>query len=164
MSKHIRIHSSGQGPVDADYDWHFPLFALALRDFSLEKVINGREVTSDEYLEHCLSLRPESAKNVEEYNRPRLCIRKYFRQRKCFTFDRPTSRSKLVQLDTIDDSELSEDFLEDSSAFCNFVFTEAPVKKFETGREINGRSKCIDLQYRECRGTIKSGYTVFYSI
>jgi hypothetical protein len=35
----------------------FPTFVWTLRDFSLELEVNGKPVTSDEYLEHSLTLK-----------------------------------------------------------------------------------------------------------
>ena len=77
---------------NADFDVNFPFFIFALRDFSLDLEINGKEVTSDEYLEHCLALKNDDSDAAKSYNKCRLCLRKYFKRRKCFTFDRPTSR------------------------------------------------------------------------
>ncbi len=92
MSKHVRTKSSNAAGDDADFDSYFPLFIFVLRDFTLDLVIDNQEVTPDEYLEHCLALQPEKSAATKRYNRPRLCIRKYFKTRKCFTFDRPVTR------------------------------------------------------------------------
>ena len=92
MSKHIKTKSDNARGDDADFDSYFPLFVFVLRDFTLDLEINGEEVNSDQYLEHCLALRQEKSEAMKRYNRPRLCIRKYFKKRKCFTFDRPVNR------------------------------------------------------------------------
>ncbi len=65
MSKHIKIKSSASNDEndDSDFDYHLPMFIYALRDFSLLLEIDGREVTSDEYLEDCLTLRKEVTEN-----------------------------------------------------------------------------------------------------
>ena len=144
MSKHIRTHNAASDghQDDANFDWYFPYFVFALRDFSLQLVLNGRQVTADEYMEHCLRLQNGEEKRVQAHNAPRLCIRKYFKKRFCFTFDRPASRRSLPQLEQLPDDKLSEDFVEEMSEFVNFVFKCAPVKKLELGQKINGRSKC----------------------
>ncbi len=68
-------------------------------------------------------------------------MRKYFKKRKCFTFDRPVSRRKLQELERCKDTELSEDFVEEVKAFLAYCYANCPVKKLETGQEINGRSE-----------------------
>ena len=97
MSKHIKTKSDNYKNDDADFDCYFPLFIFVLRDFTLDLEINGEEVTSDQYLEHCLALRNEKSEAMKRYNRPRLCIRKYFKNRKCFTFDRPVTRLEFAK-------------------------------------------------------------------
>ncbi len=141
MSKHIRTKVDSTTGDDADFDWYFPLFVFALRDFTLELEIDGREVTADQYMEHCLTLRQAQDPNSQRYNVPRLCIRKYFKKRRCFTFDRPTNRKKLKDLDKLPDAKLSEDFVEETQKFLDFMFQKAPIKKLENGQAINGRSK-----------------------
>ncbi len=92
MSRHIRIRTDNvSDDDDTDFDFHFPLFIYALRDFSLVLEIDDKEVSADEYLEYCLKLRKEVTKQDTKYNQPRFYLRKYFKQRKCFTFDRPVS-------------------------------------------------------------------------
>ncbi len=141
MSKHIQS-KTGSGPGDdAEFDRYFPVFVFALRDFMLEIMINGREVTTDEYMEYCLTLRESHDPRATEYNMPRECIRKYFKNRRCFTFDRPAGRKKLRELRIIPHSMLSVDFVEETQLFLEFIFRDAPVKKLENGCPFNGRSK-----------------------
>ncbi len=78
---------------------------------------------------------------LQAYNEPRRCLRKYFKNRKCFTFDRPASAKKMQQLEKCSDEDLSEDFVEQVGEFLQYVYTNCPTKKLETGQEINGRSK-----------------------
>ena len=63
MSKHmkIKLSSSIESNEDNNFDFYLPMFIYALRDFSLELEIDGKEVTSDEYLEYCLTLKRESS-------------------------------------------------------------------------------------------------------
>ncbi len=141
MSQHIQTKVDSTKGDDDDFDMYFPLFVFALRDFTLQLKIDGRDVSADEYMEHCLTLRPEKKPNDERYNAPRICIRKYFTKRSCFTFDMPTYRANLVELDKLPDSKLSPDFVEETNKFLNFMFEKAPIKKLENGKAINGRSK-----------------------
>ncbi len=96
MSRHIRIRTNDESD-DSDFDFHFPLFVYALRDFCLALEIDGEQVTADEYLEYCLKLRKEITDQDKKYNHPRFYLRKYFKQRKCFTFDRPVSMTLLYR-------------------------------------------------------------------
>ena len=38
-----------------DFDAFFPHFIWAIRDFTLELKLDGKRITSDEYLEHALT-------------------------------------------------------------------------------------------------------------
>ena len=146
MSKFIRTHNTegddAASSDDEDFDWYFPIFVFVLRDFNLQLVINKREVTADEYMEHCLRPREGDSEITKKYNLPRECIRKYFPTRHCFTLDRPVyQRHKLWELDGLPDEELSPEFVEEMTTLIDFIFTQAPVKKIETGEQINGRSE-----------------------
>ena len=92
MSKHIKTKSENNKGDDADFDCYFPLFIFVLRDFTLDLKMDGEEVTSDQYLEDSLRLQKGKSDVIKRYNQPRLCIRKYFKNRKCFTFDTPVNR------------------------------------------------------------------------
>ena len=142
MSKHIQSKTDSAPGDDAEFDSYFPFFVFALRDFSQRLEIGGRSVTADEYMEHCLTVRESSDPKATEYNKSREYIRKYFLKRRCFTFDRPaSSRTKLWELEKLKDSDLSDDFVEDTRLFLDFIFQDAPVKELENGRPIKGGSK-----------------------
>ena len=146
LTHHIKTHNAEKGeptPDDNYFDWYLPVFVFALRDFHLEKIIAGKEITSQEYMEHCLKLKEGEDKRAVRNNASRLCIRKYFRKRFCFTFDRPTTNKKLRELETLPDSALSEDFVKEMSEFVSFVNKEGPVKKLDHGQVFNGRSMFI---------------------
>ncbi|KAL3872271.1 hypothetical protein ACJMK2_040205 [Sinanodonta woodiana] len=140
MSKHVKISDSPTSQKGAeDLDLYLPLFILTLRDFSLDLIVDGKEITSDEYLEGCLSLRDSDKDFDVMYNTPRRCIRKYFRKRKCFTFDTPGSRTTLKTLETLDDKDLSEDFVNDTKKFEDYVLRECLPKSLDNGQPVNGR-------------------------
>ncbi len=148
MSSHIRTKADSRAGDDADFDWYFPVFVFALRDFTLALEINGRQVTADEYMEHCLTARHGKDPNSQRYNIPRHCIRKYFKKRHCFTFDTPGGRDTLRDLEKLHDTNLSQVFVEETHTFLNFMFQEAPIKKLENGHALNGRSE-YTLQSRQ---------------
>ena len=142
ISKRIRF-SSEESEEESDFDLISPLFIFALRDFSLDLEIDQQEVTSDEYMEHCLQLTEGESEDVKRYNRPRLCIRTYFKKRKCFTFDRPVSKKKMKYLDLFIDSGLSKEFKEEVDTFVEYVHKEAPGKKLHTGQPVSGPGKLV---------------------
>ena len=54
-------------------------------------------------------------------------------------------RAKLKQLETLEDSEISADFVKEVHGFLKFVYANCPVKKIETGQTINGTSESFAL-------------------
>ncbi|KAL3871965.1 hypothetical protein ACJMK2_039937, partial [Sinanodonta woodiana] len=150
MSKLVKISDNPSRQRGAeDLDRYLPFFILALRDFALDLESNGTEITSDEYLEECLSLRRGNKDVDVKYNTPRIGIRKYFRRRKCFTFDRPGSKATLKRLEDLTDDDLEEEFVKDSKRFMKFVLNECPPKYLDNGQPVNGSSKihytCLSL-------------------
>ena len=124
-SKHIQIRSTTKD--DTDFDWYFPDFVYALRDFLLELEIDGREMTPDEYLEHSLRMIEGKSDHVREINKIRECIRTYFKVRKCFTFVPPLmERKKMKCLDEVSEEVLDPEFVEETKAFLDYIFTKAP--------------------------------------
>ncbi|KAK3607931.1 hypothetical protein CHS0354_006524 [Potamilus streckersoni] len=139
ISNYIRISAKGNGEGDTNYDQFFPMFILSMRDFSLTMINEDREITPDEYLEEfCLNVQEEKTDKERRYNKTRTSIRKYFKTRKCFTFDRPGSRTVLQALKEMDYVELSKDFLEDCDKFIKYIHEECPVKMVDNGCTVNG--------------------------
>uniref|UniRef100_A0A8C3F0A9 Uncharacterized protein n=1 Tax=Chrysemys picta bellii TaxID=8478 RepID=A0A8C3F0A9_CHRPI len=87
----------------------------------------------------CFPLGAGRNREVIEYNLPRQCIRDYFPTRKCFVFIRPASERDMKQLETLSDSALQPEFLEQSDRFCQYVLRESKVKMLKGGHHINGR-------------------------
>ncbi|XP_023365702.1 guanylate-binding protein 4-like, partial [Otolemur garnettii] len=86
----------------AEFVSFFPDFIWTVRDFALELKLNEHVITEDEYLENALKLIPETNPQIRNSNMPRECIRRFFPQRKCFVFDRPTSNTKdLLHLEEV---------------------------------------------------------------
>lgn len=148
MAKHIQVRSgecgekkSGSKGSDSDFDFYFPDFVYAIRDFTLELEIDGREVTSDEYLEHTLTMKTGKRPEVRNFNKIRSCIRKYFRNRKCFTFIPPVA-GKFRRLDEVSDDKLLPEFRQEAEAFVNYIHKQTPVKTI-TGRKLTGRSELL---------------------
>ncbi|CAO2600276.1 Guanylate-binding protein 1 [Lemmus lemmus] len=132
--------SPEQSDIDdsANFVGFFPNFVWTLRDFSLELECNGKTITPDEYLENSLILRKETDKNAQRFNKPRLCIRKFFPKRKCFVFDRPAGRKQLSKLETLPEEELSAEFVEQVGEFTSYIFSSSDVKTLSGGIKVNG--------------------------
>ena len=108
-------------------------------------IIDGKSVTADEYLEHCLCLAEASDKSTEIKNKPRLCIRKYFKKRHCFTFERPGNAKTLRVLDKLEDKDLDEMFVEDTKKFIDYVWNECKPMSTPTGSPVTGSSMFNNL-------------------
>ncbi|XP_025791046.1 guanylate-binding protein 1-like [Puma concolor] len=141
LSDRIRAKSSpnSNGIEDsADFVSFFPDFVWTLRDFSLELEADGLPITADEYLENSLKLKQGTTQSDQNFNLPRLCIRKFFPKKKCFIFDRPTHRKKLGQLETLHDNDLDPEFVQQASAFCSYIFKNSKTKTLSGGIKVNG--------------------------
>ncbi|XP_002930410.1 guanylate-binding protein 5 isoform X1 [Ailuropoda melanoleuca] len=125
-----------------------PDFVWTLRDFYLTLEVDGQLITADEYLENSLRLKQGTDQNVQNFNLPRLCIKEFFPVRKCFTFDSPTHRKKLAQLETLPNDELELEFLEQVAAFCSYIFNHSKTKTLPGGIKVNGpQLKSLVLTY-----------------
>ncbi|XP_032722956.1 guanylate-binding protein 1-like isoform X1 [Lontra canadensis] len=141
LSDRIRTKSSpnANGIEDsADFMSFFPDFVWTLRDFSLDLEVNGLPITADEYLENSLKLKRGTTESDQNFNLPRLCIRKFFPNKKCFIFDRPTHRKKLGQLETLHDNELDSEFVQQTAVFCSYIFSNSKTKTLSGGIKVNG--------------------------
>ncbi|XP_053391637.1 guanylate-binding protein 2-like [Mercenaria mercenaria] len=139
MSKNIIF--ACEENADEKFDLILPTFVLCLRDFILDSEKDGQVLTADEYLEDCLQLKPmppNGKKDVEKYNRPRECIRKYFPKRKCFTFDRPGYKSDMKRLETAKADELFDDFLKETEQFLSYVYNCKP-KVLLSSKPVRGK-------------------------
>ncbi|XP_020844434.1 guanylate-binding protein 1-like isoform X1 [Phascolarctos cinereus] len=110
----------------------FPDFVWTVRDFILELEIDGQPITSDQYLENALKLKKGTSEEA------RICIQKFFPNRKCFIFVPPAHRKKLKQLEELHDDELDIDFVENTKNFCDYIFKNAKAKTLPGGGTVNG--------------------------
>ncbi|XP_059122609.1 guanylate-binding protein 1-like [Peromyscus eremicus] len=141
----------------AEFVSFFPDFVWSLRDMTLKMEVDGFHVTADEYLENSLKLKEGTCKEVETYNLPRLCIRKFFPKKKCFTFYPPTEWKKLSQLETLQENEIDSDFLKQVAEFCLYIFNHCKAKTLPGGIPVNGpRLESLVLTYVEaiCSGDL----------
>ncbi|XP_030641365.1 guanylate-binding protein 1-like [Chanos chanos] len=124
---------------DSQFVKFFPSFVWAVRDFTLERKIDGRDVTDDEYLDFALQLKKGLGKSAINYNLPRQCIRNYFPSRKCFTFPFPTAPENMKNLECMDVNDLCPEFRKTADRFCEYIFTESRVKTVKGGHIVSGR-------------------------
>ncbi|XP_053376109.1 guanylate-binding protein 1-like [Mercenaria mercenaria] len=102
-----------------------PEFILCLRDFFLEM-----EKSEDEYFEECLA----NSKSEEISG----CIQRYFPRRKCFTIEQPAmGKTHLRQLNSLEDSQLNEDFTADVQKLKEYIYTCEP-KYIMADRPVDG--------------------------
>ncbi|XP_072505101.1 guanylate-binding protein 1-like isoform X2 [Notamacropus eugenii] len=150
-----RIKSKSAPNIDeaensSDFVTFFPDFVWTVRDFTLELEMNGKPITSDEYLEIALKPKKGKPEEVRMFNLPRQCICQFFPKKKCFIFDRPTERKKLSQLEKLHDSELEPEFVEQVESFCSYIFQHSNVKTLQGGITVNGpRLENLILTYVE---------------
>ncbi|XP_060796120.1 guanylate-binding protein 1-like isoform X1 [Neoarius graeffei] len=139
LAEHIKVKSSDEEGEDSEFVKFFPTFIWAVRDFTLERKIDGKDATEDEYLDFALQLKPGNGKKVNDYNLPRECIRKYFPSRKCFNFPFPTKPGSVNRMESLSLSELDSEFLEVTQRFCTFIFEHSPAKLLKDGHSVDGR-------------------------
>ncbi|XP_056671353.1 guanylate-binding protein 4 [Monodelphis domestica] len=142
LTERIKVKSSfyPDGEEDsADFVGFFPDFVWTVRDFSLDLELHGQPITSDEYLENSLKLSKGKNPSGQWANLPRECIRNFFPNRNCFTFDRPTyDKSLLSHLEDVHDSQLDPLFKHQADQFCFHIFSNAKPKTLSGGIKING--------------------------
>ncbi|XP_066543904.1 guanylate-binding protein 2 isoform X2 [Amia ocellicauda] len=141
MTEHIRsrVHSSPD-EVGQDFEQFFPRLVVCVRDFSLRLELDGEAVSSDQYLEHCLSSRKTGkSREARDYNQLRENLQDFFKERRCFTFPMPAPEDRLSDLEQADSEELSEVFMERLQELMEHVFTAAHPKTLE-GVALNGKA------------------------
>lgn len=137
IADRIKMKSNESEDDSAEFDEFFPTFIWAVRDFTLERIIEGKTVTDDEYLEHALQLK--SGDDCADYNRPREWIREYFPRRKCFTFSMPVEHLRsLKNLESLDESQLSPEFIQQTDTLIQYLLDSAQTKSVN-GININGQ-------------------------
>ncbi|XP_060113718.1 guanylate-binding protein 1-like [Heteronotia binoei] len=141
LTKKIHTKSSGRCQEEensAEFVRFFPAFIWAVRDFTLQLEIDGQRITGDEYLESALKLQQGNTEQIQKCNMPRLCIRRFFPSRKCFTFDRPANKRKLAQLEELEEEDLEPDFLEPMNDFSEHIWNTSQSKMLPGGRVVSG--------------------------
>ncbi|KTF77466.1 hypothetical protein cypCar_00044638 [Cyprinus carpio] len=138
----VLLDTEGLGDVDKGDSVHDTrIFSLAVL-LSSTLVLNSRGTIDNRAIEELQYPSDQQVCNsiqVNNYNLPRECIRKYFPSRKCFTFPFPTNPDNVSYLETLDPAEISKRFLEVTDRFCQFIFDQSQVKNLKDGHTVTGR-------------------------
>ena len=122
---------------DSNFDVFFPSFVMVIRDYNLELTdIKGNPISSDRYLDNALTMKPGNTDSLKRYNKPRYLIRKYFKERKCFTIAHPVNQKALDDWKSPKNAEFENGVEE----FQKYIYGCKP-KRMTSGRALNGRSK-----------------------
>ncbi|XP_043936639.1 guanylate-binding protein 1-like isoform X2 [Protopterus annectens] len=139
LTECIKVKSHSNEDDSMNFARFFPAFVWAVRDFTLELVVDEKPITEDEYLDTALKLKTGNSKEVRAYNMPRECIRNYFPSRKCFVFERPASTAeKLRKLEELTEDELEATFVRHAEKFCQHIFNTAQTKTLKGGHIVTG--------------------------
>lgn len=112
---------------------------IAYKEHLFEDILKGRTNSSPSYSLFFVNIiSPGTCKEVEKYNLPRLCIRKFFPKKKCFIFYPPTEWKKLSLLESLQENEIDSDFLQQVAEFCLYIFKHCKAKTLPGGIPVNG--------------------------
>ncbi|KAM4652199.1 guanylate-binding protein 1-like, partial [Discoglossus pictus] len=142
----IKLKSNEEKVDSSNLVQYFPHFVWVVRDMTFKLEIGDCEVSADQYLEKALELKTGVTTYIATYNLPRLCIRKYFPSRKCFTFKCPIKGTNLDKLESLKEEQLNPAFLKECHKFCDHIFNTAPVKTIRGGHMLTGKSFVILVQ------------------
>ncbi|XP_035259798.1 uncharacterized protein LOC118220194 isoform X1 [Anguilla anguilla] len=140
LTDHIKVKSqAGDEDESPEFMRFFPSFVWTVRDFTLELVHDGNQITADQYLENALKLKSGHSKQTTDYNMPRGSLRSFFPTRKCFVFDRPANAEKMKHMDDLSDEDLEPSFVEQARSFYNHIMSETKTKTMKGGYYMTGR-------------------------
>ncbi|XP_036435573.1 guanylate-binding protein 1-like [Colossoma macropomum] len=142
LTEHINVTSDAVGGEEAyskstEFMHVFPSFVWTVRDFTLD--LDGKPITADQYLESALTLKQGNTDNVVKYNKTRSSLRDFFAVRKCFVFERPGSTKQMKKMEELMDDDLDESFVQQSEAFCTYIYTNSKPKTMRGGLGVTGR-------------------------
>ncbi|XP_067390182.1 guanylate-binding protein 1-like [Emydura macquarii macquarii] len=143
LTERIKVKAEGgggrqEGQDSAEFISFFPAFVWAVRDFSLDLELDGRQITADKYLENALTRREGANSQPEKLDLPKKFLRQYFPSRKCFVFDCPAQCRDLRRLEELPEEALSHEFLEQAHRFCRHIYQHAGTKALPGGHVVTG--------------------------
>lgn len=137
LAKFIKLQANG------DQDGYqlqafFPAFLWLVRDFSLELMVQGEAITTDDYLEQALQPVKGDPKRVGGKNQIRECIKNFFPNRSCFTLKRPVEDEQQLQnLAHTSISDFRPEYLEQVRTLIKKIYHGVKPKKL-FGNTLNG--------------------------
>lgn len=132
LSKTIKLNQFSNESNPDELSAYFPSFLWLLRDFSLQlEDTFGNVITAKQYLENALQLQKGSSESIEEKNKIRKLITTYFKERDCFSMVRPIENEiDLQNLQSLDDTSIRKEFLDQAETLRNKVFKKVKPKIF----------------------------------
>jgi len=132
LSKTIKLNQFSNESNPDELSAYFPSFLWLLRDFSLKlEDTFGNVITAKQYLENALQLQKGSSETIEEKNKIRKLITTYFKERDCFSMVRPIENEiDLQNLQSLDDTLIRKEFLDQAETLRNKVFKKVKPKIF----------------------------------
>jgi len=137
LTSHISMKAGDEEEMGEDFAKFFPVLVWAVRDHHLKLSVDGKEISSNDYLENCLTMKKARKKEDHDTNFLRETIRDFFKERQCFVFPLPTSMDKLENLEQMQLSELDPEFVTAGNKFAEFVIQRSPSKMVR-GKAITG--------------------------
>lgn len=148
LTKYIRAQSGDNERDLGQLSLYFPKFLWLVRDFSLELVSGGKEITPDEYLEKALEPMRGDEEDIVSKNTIRQTIHQAFRDRACFTLKRPVNDEELLQnLESAQESDFRPEYLQQMKVLTRQIYHSVPAKKLY-GHHVSGPSKSNQLAIR----------------
>lgn len=114
LTDYIKLKEKSEGDENNDFASYFPHLCFLIRDFDKELKIEGKEITSNEYLEIVLKEKENKTdrKSINAYNLVRKCIKGFFKKRDCFTLCKPVDEEELLhRIHTLEDDAVKEKFI-----------------------------------------------------
>ncbi|XP_060058003.1 guanylate-binding protein 5 [Erinaceus europaeus] len=138
LSDLLRTVSSPEHDKVEDATSFYPDLVWTLRDFFLNLEVDGKPITADEYLKNSVMPKEDMDQRLHNFNLPRLCIQKFFPNKKCFIFDSPSHRKNLSRLETLHNNDLNPEFVQQITDFCSYIFCNSKTKTLPKGIIVNG--------------------------
>ena len=125
--------------TEEEFASYFPSLVWVLRDFMLKlEDKEGNDITSKQYLENALREQRGTSSYIDAKNRIRRVLRHFFQERDCCTLVRPVEKEKKLQiLNTLSDSELRPEFLEQLDSFRSKLTRKIKFKR-QSNRFLSG--------------------------
>ncbi|GMF10212.1 unnamed protein product [Phytophthora lilii] len=139
LSKHIQTSSAAKDAGNAErLHEFFPSFLWVVRDFTLQLLDGGKQISSKQYLENALQPTGGYSDDAVEKDQIRALLSDFFRQRDCVTLVRPVDdEQKLRNLPQVPYDELRDEFRSSFESLQKRLFGKAKPKTM-FGKPLNG--------------------------